>query len=238
MKRGGGVAIWSQIEAVMESEIRNGAHEPGARLPTEAALARRFEVNRHTVRRALASLEQKGMLRVEQGRGTFVQDHVFDYFVRRRTRFHEILAEQGIHGSGRILKVETLPAPPEVAAALGMRRPGPVAMVVSVGEADGRPVSMASHYFPASRVPGIAVAFEGTDSVSEALRRCGVEDFTRQTTRVTARMPTVDEARILRQPANRPVIQTEAINIDERGRPIEYGVARFAGDRVQLVFES
>ena len=87
MKRGGGIAVWSQIEAVIESEIRDGAHEPGARLPTEAALARRFEVNRHTVRRALAALEQKGMLRIEQGRGTFVQDHVFDYFVRRRTRF-------------------------------------------------------------------------------------------------------------------------------------------------------
>lgn len=87
-------------------------------------------------------------------------------------------------------------------------------------------------------MPGIAAAFEGTDSVSEALRRCGIADFTRHLTRVTARMPTIDEARTLRQPTTRPVLQTESINVDERGRPIEYGVARFAGERVQLVFES
>jgi hypothetical protein len=36
----------------------------------------------------------------------------------------------------------------------------------------------------------------------------------------------------------RPILQSEAINIDLAGRPIEFGVTRFAADRVQIVFET
>lgn len=50
-------------------------------------------------------------------------------------------------------------------------------------------------------------------------------------------MPDSEEARLLRLPRNRPILVTESINIDSEGKPIEFGVARFAGDRVQIVFE-
>ena len=36
------------------------------------ALAERYGVNRHTVRSAISALVQEGVLRAEQGRGTFV----------------------------------------------------------------------------------------------------------------------------------------------------------------------
>jgi GntR family phosphonate transport system transcriptional regulator len=53
-----------------------------------------------------------------------------------------------------------------------------------------------------------------------------------------ARLPDADEARLLQQPKNRPVLVTESVNVDANGKPIEYGVARFAADRVQIVFQS
>src|SRR3546814_18214382 len=73
--RAGG-ALWRQIAETVEKDIRGQVYEPGQRLPTEAELAERFSVNRHTVRRGIAFLEQEGVLRVEQGRGTFVQERM------------------------------------------------------------------------------------------------------------------------------------------------------------------
>jgi GntR family phosphonate transport system transcriptional regulator len=59
-----GVALWRQIQQAIEREIAAGAHKPGARLPTEAELAARFAVNRHTVRRAMEELEGRGLIRI------------------------------------------------------------------------------------------------------------------------------------------------------------------------------
>ena len=46
------------------------------------------------------------------------------------------------------------------------------------------------------------------------------------------------EARLLRQPRNRPVLVTAAVKVESDGTPSEVGVARFAPDRVQLLVES
>jgi len=235
--RGSGIALWRQIQEKIESDISRGALKPGARCPTEHALAAQFGVNRHTVRRAIASLEEKGLLRVEQGRGTFVREQVVDYPVRKRTRFRDTVAEQRRVPGGRLLHSAKMPADAAVADALDLARSTPVILVRNLGEVDGQPVGLVDHYFSAVRFPYIAEAYERCRSISTALAEAGVEDHTRKVTRVTARMPDRYEARHLNHPANRPLLISESINVDAAGRPIEYGVARFAGDRVQLVFE-
>ncbi len=63
----------------------------------------------------------------------------------------------------------------------------------------------------------------------------GVADYTRQATRLLARLPTEREARHLEQPASRPVLQTEAMNVDAEGVPIQRSTTVFAGDRVQIL---
>ncbi|HTN11112.1 MAG TPA: GntR family transcriptional regulator [Acetobacteraceae bacterium] len=73
-----GVALWRQIANALEAEIAAATLAPGARLPTEAQLAARFAVNRHTVRRALEEMSRNGLIRVEQGRGSFVAEDVLD----------------------------------------------------------------------------------------------------------------------------------------------------------------
>ena len=49
---GRGVAQWRQIADTLRADIAGGTLGPGDQLPTEARLAARFGVNRHTVRRA------------------------------------------------------------------------------------------------------------------------------------------------------------------------------------------
>ena len=85
LQRQAGVSLWRQIAQTLEGEIKAQVLAPGRQLPTEAELAERFGVNRHTVRRGIAFLEQEGLLRVEQGRGTFVQERMVDYRLGKRT---------------------------------------------------------------------------------------------------------------------------------------------------------
>lgn len=237
IERGGGVALWRQIEEKLREEIDAGALKPGERLPTEQMLARRFGVNRHTVRRALAALVGEGLIRVEQGRGAFLQEEVIEYALGLRTRFSENIRRQERAPGGRLLDATELPAGGAAARALMLPVGTPLLALDTLREADGLPISLARHHLPLARFPGLAHAYRELGSLTRAFARYGVADYTRKWTRLLARLPTAGEARQLRQPMTTPVLQSEAVNIDDKGRPIEFGVTAFAGGRVQILVE-
>jgi GntR family phosphonate transport system transcriptional regulator len=237
LDRGNGRTLWLQIAAQLEERILAGAWKPGEKLPTELSLASNFAVNRHTARRALAALSEQGLVRVEQGRGTFVQESVIDYKLGRRTRFSENLTAQNKDPSGRLLRAEDMPAAQAVAKALGLRKGTTVIMIERLGEADGRPINVSSHYFPKARFPTLIECYRNTGSITKALTRCGLSDYARKSTKVTARAARAADARLLGQPPSRPILMTESINVDTEGQPIEYSVGRWASDRVQFLIE-
>lgn len=238
LSRGAGVSLWRQIREAILRDIVSGALVPGDRLPTEITLAARFGVNRHTVRQALGDLEEAGLLRIDQGRGSFVQEAIIDYAIGRRTRFSENLAKLSKSAAGRFIESRTEPAAAQVAKALGLRKGAAVTWIKRIGMADGRPINISTHYFAAARFPGIDEAVRRKGSITGALKEFGVLDYTRKFTRVTARLPTQAEARVLEQTKNQPLLISESINVDACGDIVEFALALFAGDRVQFVVET
>jgi GntR family transcriptional regulator, phosphonate transport system regulatory protein len=236
-KRESGVALWRQIYRAIEEEIAAGSHVAGSRLQTEAQLSHRFGVNRHTVRRALEELSRNGLVRVEQGRGSFVAEDVLDYEVAPRTRFSEWIRRHNKEPSGRIVDLREIIADASIAAGLEVRVGARVVQLERLGLANGRPVSLATHHFPAARFPGLLAALRSAPTITEALALEGVSDYRRRTTRVTARLPHPHEAALLETPRNRPLLVTENINVDQNGAVVEYGISRYPTPRVQIVIE-
>lgn len=232
-----GVALWRRIAESVEQEIAAGTLAPGGKLPTEAQMAAQFGVNRHTVRRALEELSRNGLVRVEQGRGSFVAEDVLDYTLGPRMRFSEWIRRHNKEPSGRTLDLRELPAEAAVAAGLGIRSGAKVVRLERLGLADGRPVSIGAHHFPAARFPKLLAALRAGAGISEALAQAGVHDYRRQVTRVSARMPTEQEATLLDMPRNRPLLVTENVNVDSAGAVVEFGLSRYPTPRVQIVFE-
>lgn len=235
--RGGGIALWRQIAGDVEAAIAAGTLAPGARLPTEAAFAHRYGVNRHTVRRALDELAHNGQVRVEQGRGSFVAEDVLDYEVSARTRFSEWVRNNNREPTGRVLSITTGPAPRAIAEALCIAAGEAMVRLERLGLADGRPVAIGRHHFALARFPAMEAALRTHATVSEALAAQGAGDYVRRQTRVTARLPRPEEAALLQTPRNRPLLITESINVDRAGRVVEFGLAYYPTPRVQIVFE-
>lgn len=237
LKRDAGIAIWRQLEIQLAQEIGKGVFGEEGRLPTEAALAKRFGVNRHTVRRAIATLSERGLVRVERGRGMFVQDVVIDYPLTRRTSFSANLLGQGRAPTSHVVSLTVIDADQQVATALSLSEGTSVLCRQAVGLADDVPINASVTYFPQERFPGLADELEITMSISKALKACGLAVFHRLSTRILTRLPTASEASALRQPASQPVLITEAIDADREKRPISLGMTCFAGARVQIVVE-
>ncbi len=237
LPRTAGVTLWRQIVLSLERDILSGAYAPGEKLPTEKELSDRFRVNRHTVRRAMVVLQEKDLVRVEQGRGAFVQDHLIEYPVSRRTRFSENMAIQNHLPGGTLLTTENVVSEGDVAQALQLPAGRRAMRIDILREADGRPIAIASHFFPLPRFTGIDEIFERTGSVTACLAAYGVTDFTRVYTRITARPPAPEEAVTLRQPRTRPLLVARSLNVDMRGLPVDYGCTRYTSDRVQITFD-
>ena len=238
LERNIGVALWNQIEQVLTEEIEAGLLRAGERLATEPQLAERFGVNRHTVRRAVAQLAERGLVKVEQGRGSFVAEHVLDYLIGRRTRFTDLVNRQNRNPGGGFLFAAQVEAEGTVAEALKVAPGTALHHLETLGALDDRPISVGTHFFPAQRFPDLVEIYQREGSITRTLTHFGCGDYERRITRVTARMPDASDAELLRQARNRPVLVTESVNVDAAEVPVEYGIARFAADRFQIVFET
>lgn len=102
----------AQIKQTLREEIAKCIWPPGARIPTEPELMRRFSVSRITVSQALKDMVKEGLVVRRQGRGTFVSPHQLGWFnlggLLQRMPSHR--GEES-HARGRFEKV--IP-PPEV----------------------------------------------------------------------------------------------------------------------------
>lgn len=237
LKRSGRL-LWVQIADRLRGDIEAGSFPPGTKLPTEAELSARFRVNRHTVRQALASLEQDGLVQVTQGKGRFVSPSLVDYKLGARTRFSQNLAALARTPGRTVIDVVRVPADKSIAEALGLSAGAFVWRAETTAAADGVPLTHSFHYFDAERFPDLDREIRDAGSITRALAEAGVKDYTRQTTRLSAQLSDEDDARWLDMPTRGPILQSESINVDPDGQPLEYGISRFAGDRLQVVVET
>ena len=163
-----------------------------------------------------------------------MQEHAIDYAIGKRTRFSENLRSQGVLGHLETLGSQTLRAA-DVAKHLGLARTAPLLRVQLVGKAENRPISASEHYFDEKRFPDFADRLTALKSVSKVYAHYGIGDYTRKWSRITAALPSPEVARLLGQPKTRPILQVEALNIDQAGAPLQYSITRFVGDLVQLM---
>ena len=229
--------LWRRIADTLRAEVKAGEWRPGARLPGEYALAERFGVNRHTLRQAIEHLEGQGVLRAEQGRGIFVPDPPLDYALGKRARFSESVDRARRVGARDMVSVHNVRATPDIALALSVPTETPLLRLDARALVDGKPAGIGSHYFPAARFPRLGDVWRAERSVTAVLRRCGLNDYSRRWTRVSAALITASDARLLEVGRGRAMLITEAINIDPDGVPIEYGHARWLSDAMTFVVE-
>jgi len=114
----------------------------------------------------------------------------------------------------------------------------PVILFERLSSVEDIPISVSSSHFPGERFPGLVKHCENYHSISQMLQNEYGYDHIRRSTRLSAQLAHPDDARLLKMPANGPVLLSESINVNQNGQVIEYGVTRFRGDRMELVLDN
>jgi GntR family phosphonate transport system transcriptional regulator len=232
----GGVALWRQIADAIRLDIVGGKLANGDRLPTEALLAARFSANRHTVRRALAVLAEEGVVAAEQGRGTFVKSiRRLTYPIGKRTRFREGLKGQAGSLTSVSISDKIENATARVAEALGLKPGTKVVRTEGMSVADGVPISRSTTWLPYRRFPDFAARIKEMQSTTMVFQSYEIADYSRASTRISARHADVEETRSLNLAPGAIVLVSEAVDIYPEGEPLSYALTRFPAERMELV---
>jgi len=228
---------YAQIEDRIGERIASATVAAGDRLPAERELADALQVSRTTVRQALVSLHQRGLVERGVGRGTFVAQPKVAHDRTRLAGFTEQLDRVGLEPGADVVHAATEEAGDAVATALDLAPGDWVTHVRRVRHGGGLPLTLESFWVPVAVAPKLADG-DLTGSLYTLLAtsyEAGPVSSVESLEPVLARS---HEAALLRIPEGSPLMRVERIARTAAGVPVEYARDLHRGDRARFVIEA
>lgn len=228
--------LWRRVATMLEGEISSGAFPEGSRMPTDVALAKRFKVNRHTARRALSELANRGLLKSQPQVGHFVAPLRLKVKIGPESRLSETIERAGFR-PGLSNVTHSVCIPPEgVAKGLGVAGRTKVHELQFVRLANELPVALVTFWLPADRFPNAPKLLADGGNVRGGLARAGVRGMRRVASRISARPAGEDEAKLLEIGPGGTVLCLEVVDEDGSGEPVAVVLYRYNASRTELVY--
>ncbi|MGV9527477.1 GntR family transcriptional regulator [Streptomyces cellulosae] len=232
--RGSPVPLYFQLAQQLESAIEHGTLTPGTLLGNEIELAARLGLSRPTVRQAIQSLVDKGLLVRRRGVGT----QVVHSKVKRPlelSSLYDDLESAGQRPTTTVLVNTMVAASAEVAAALGVNEGSEVHRIERLRSAHGEPIAYLCNYIP----PGLLDLDSGQLEATGLYRLMRAAGITLHSARQTigARAATAVEAERLREQPGAPLLTMQRVTFDDTGRAVEYGTHTYRPSRYSFEFQ-
>ncbi|WP_406439964.1 GntR family transcriptional regulator [Streptomyces sp. NBC_01613] len=214
-----------QLAEQLKRAIECGQLAPGTVLSSEPRMAQETGLSRITVRHAIRSLTEQGLLVRRRGIGTHVAydwtPHALDL-----AAVYEDLREAGRAPATEVLFCGTEPAQPEVAAALALTEGSAVTVLERLQYAGGQCIGHLRNHLPYDLLrPELLSPHDGrlaSVGLYGLMRAAGVFACTAQHA-IGARAATPEECGLLDVPEGSALLTLTRTTLDQSGRPVEYG---------------
>ena len=230
--------LYVQLMEELETSIRNGVYKPGDKIMTEAEMAREYGVSLITVRQAVGSLMEKGLVVRKQGKGTFVTKPKYSRNMKKLQSFTEMCEQMGVKPGARVLENRLIAADKKVADRLGIEPGSNVVYISRLRLADGEPVQVEKSYFPLK----YAFLLEedlNDGSMFECLKEKAGAKVASSEKMIELCRATAEEAALMDVKKGDYLLFVKSTAYDENGEPMYAGIQLINGDRFSLyVYES
>ncbi|WP_329159450.1 GntR family transcriptional regulator [Streptomyces sp. NBC_01717] len=228
------VPLYYQLSQQLEAAIEQGRLAPGSLLGNEIDLAARLGLSRPTVRQAIQSLVDKGLMVRRRGVGT----QVVHSQVKRPlelSSLYDDLEAAGQRPATRVLCNRLEPATARVAAALGVPEGTDVHLVERLRSAHDEPMALLRNHVPAGLVDLGTERLEAT-GLYRIMRAAGITLHSARQN-VGARLATAEEAAQLAEPEGAPLLTMERTTYDDTGRAVEFASHVYRASRYAFDFQ-
>jgi len=225
------IPLYFQVAEQIAEAIRTGELAPGDQLDSEVQIAEALGLSRPTIRQAIGHLVDRGMIVRRRGVGT----QILPMPVRREmqlTSLHDDLRRAGRAPATDVLLLDTVPADPAAAAALGLAPGTPVLKVVRLRRSEGEPLAIMSNWLPAP-APQVTVEALEARGLYELLRKAGIRICVARQ-RIGACTADTDQAELLGCRRGAALLTMERTAYDDGGRAVEFGSHYYLASRYSL----
>jgi GntR family transcriptional regulator len=223
-----------QVRDAIAERVAAGQWRPGQRLPSERRLCETFGVSRVTVRRALGSLVDEGVLEVAPGRGWFVATGPLSEPPNLLLSFTAMARARGLEPTAIVREHAVRGATIDEAESLGVAPGADIVHLERVRLLDGIPVAVDRSLVPLARCPALASTDFTSASLYEVLRdEAGLVPSFAETT-VEAEAAGDELAQLLDLSSSWPVLVTTQTTYDQHQRPLEASRIVYRGDRYRF----
>lgn len=230
--------LYVQLMEELETSIRNGVYKPGDKIMTEAEMAKEYGVSLITVRKAVGSLMEKGLVVRKQGKGTFVTKPKYSRNMKKLQSFTEMCEQMGVKPGAQVLENRLIMADKKVADRLGIEPGSNVVYISRLRLADGEPVQVEKSYFPLK----YAFLLEedlNNGSMFECLKEKAGAKVASSEKMIELCRATAEEAALMDVKKGDYLLFVKSTAYDENGEPMYAGIQLINGARFSLyVYES
>lgn len=217
-------SLYEKTIAFILQLIDEGPLQEGDQLPTEAKLAVQAGVSLVTVRRALAELAAQGVVRREQGRGTFVsRPRVRAETTRLGSLRNGLHLDARSRLESRVLACAVREAGAEECRALELQHGASVWELVRLRLLNGRPLILEQSAIPKLMAPDLGSQFEGDPgrSLYELLESVYGLKEAREEQLLKARAADAREEQVLRLLNFEWVVEVSGVSLTAQRKPID-----------------
>lgn len=237
INRNSEVPCYSQLSKILLEQIRSGSLSPGGRLPTESAISKKYKLNRHTVRRAIESLAEEGMVYKIKGKGTFLAKTKIPYKVSKKTQFTTSILQAGLQPDATLLDTYEIIAGEEFSKKLNIQPDDKVSVLEILRYADGIPFSHTSSFLSAQKFPGIHTLLNRSFSLYRLLEEHYGIEATRKSSAFEVAMPDDKDMEILEISPKTPLLVVKSLSESQDGEIVEYCLSKFRGDLCSITVD-
>jgi GntR family transcriptional regulator len=228
------VPLYYQLAQQLESAIEQGRLAPGSLLGNEIELAGRLGLSRPTVRQAIQSLVDKGLLVRRRGIGTQVVHSQVKRPLELSSLYDDLQAA-GQAPATHVLRNETEPASAQAAAALGVAEGAEVAVIERLRLTHGEPVAYLRNNLPLGLLDLDSADLEAT-GLYRLMRSAGITLHSARQA-VGARSATAEEGELLAEPEGAALLTMSRTTFDDKGRPVEFATHVYRASRYAFEFQ-
>ena len=216
-----GAPLHHQIYLVLADGISTGRYAEGEALPTEEQLTRMFSVSRITVRRAVGSLHDAGLVERGAGRRSVVRARIGQTLRMPMTSVIENIVSYGAETVARVIEFDYVTARGFARERLWDAADRPVQRAVRVRSQDGLPVMHLVSWVPAALGETFTAEELNRIPMFDLLARAGAEIVAAEQL-VSATLADPQVASLLGVKVGAALIDLRSLMIDRTGRGVEY----------------